>query len=160
MSSVPAGSWQSQFGFHLPRLGHRNWIVIADAAFPEQSTPGVSVTVADKPVDEVLRYVLSAIQESGHVSPNTILDRELDFLSDDLCPGVTALRESLWFEIGQLPKSEAAHESILEMLHMDGANYSILVIKTPTMIPYTSVFLRLDCGYWDTDRELLLRGMM
>ena len=153
-------TWQSQFATHLPRLGHRNWIIVADAAYPEQSAPGVNVAVANSPIDEVLRHVLTAIQESGHVAPNVLLDRELDFLSDDLCPGVTALRQSIRFETSQLPRTEAAHESILEMLNMEGANYSIFVIKTNTMIPYTSVFLRLECGYWDGDRERLLRELL
>lgn len=164
MNRVEQGSnmstWQSQFSVHLPRLGHRNWIVIADAAYPEQSAPGVNVVIADTPVDEALRFVLTAIHESGHVSPKILLDRELGFLTDDLCPGVGALRSSIRYETGQLPTSEAAHESILEMLNMEGANYSIFVIKTNSMIPYTSVFLRLECGYWDNDREALLREML
>ena len=150
-------TWQSQFSDHFPRLGHRNWIVVADAAYPEQVAPGVHLAVANLPVDEVLRYVLNAIQESGHVAPSILLDRELSVLNDHLCPGVVALRASIKFEIGQLPCSEAAHDSILEMLNMEGANYTVFVIKTNTMIPYTSAFLRLECGYWDSDREKFLR---
>ena len=153
-------SWQSQFTSHLPRLGHRNWIVVADAAYPEQSAPGVTVIVADSPLDEALRFVLTTIQEAGHVTPKVLLDRELGFLTDDLCPGVNALRASIKFEIGQLPTSEAPHEIVLEKLNMEGANYSVFVIKTNSMIPYTSVFLQLECGYWNADREKLLREMM
>jgi D-ribose pyranose/furanose isomerase RbsD len=153
-------TWQSQFASHLPRLGHRNWVVIADAAYPEQSAQGVHVSLADSPIDEVLLHVLDAIQEAGHVSPKVLIDRELEFISEELCPGVTALRESIRFETSQLPRTEAAHESILEMLNMEVANYSLFVIKTNTMIPYTSVFLRLECGYWDNDREKLLRELL
>lgn len=118
------------------------------------------MVIANSPIDEVLRFVLSAIHESGHVSPNVFLDRELGFLTDDLCPGVSALRSSIRFETGQLQCSEGAHEVILEKLNMEGANYSVLVIKTNTMIPYTSVFLQLECGYWDSDREKLLRELL
>jgi L-fucose mutarotase/ribose pyranase (RbsD/FucU family) len=153
-------TWQSHFASHLPRLGHRNWIIVADAAFPEQSAEGVSVIVADAPLDETLRTVLTAIHESGHVTPKVLLDRELGFLTDELCPGVSALRASIHFETGQLPTSEGAHEMILEKLNIEAADYSILVIKTNSMIPYTSIFLQLDCGYWDNDREAILRGMM
>lgn len=153
-------SWQTQFTSHLPRLGHRNWIVIADAAYPEQSATGVTVILADSPVDEVLRFVLTKVHESGHVTPKVLLDRELGFLTDDLCPGVSALRSSIRFETGQLQTSEGAHEMILEKLNMEGAHYSLLVIKTNTMIPYTSVFLQPDCGYWDNDREKLLRELL
>ena len=160
MNNSPIGTWQSQFTSHLPRLGHRNWIVIAEATYPEQSAPGVHVVLADSPIDEVLRFVLSSIHELGHVSPKVLLDRELGFLNDDLSPGVNALRSSIRFETGQLPTTEAAHDSILEMLNMEGTNYSIFVIKTNSMIPYTSVFLRLECGYWDSDREALLRELL
>lgn len=153
-------NWKDQFASHLPRLGHRNWIVVADAAFPEQSSPGTTVLVASAPLDECLKHVLTAIQESGHVTPSILLDRELGFLTDDLCPGVAALRASIRFECSQLPTGEADHESILDMLNMDGSSYSILIIKTSAMIPYTSVFMRLDCGYWDKDRERLLRSML
>ena len=81
-------------------------------------------------------------------------------MTEDLCPGVSALLASIRFETGHLEPSEGAHEMILEKLNMDGANYSILVIKTNTMIPYTSVFLQLECGYWDNDREKILRELM
>jgi hypothetical protein len=153
-------TWQTQFSAHLPRLGHRNWIVIADAAYPEQSAPGVNVVLAEAPIDEVLRFVLTKIHDMGHVTPKVMLDRELGFLTDDFCPGVVALRASIRFETGQLPTSEGPHEMILEKLNMEGANYSVYVIKTNTMIPYTSVFLQLECGYWDSEREKLLRGLL
>jgi hypothetical protein len=153
-------NWQCQFAEHLPRLGHRNWIIVADSAYPQQSAPGVTVLIAEAPLDETLRHVLTAIHESGHVTPRVLLDRELGFLTDELCPGVSALRASILFETGELPTSEGAHEMILEKLNMEGANYSMLVIKTNSTIPYTSVFLQLDCGYWDKDREAILRGMM
>ena len=133
---------------------------MADAAYPEQCGEGVTVVVATEPLDEVLRTVLGAIDEAGHVSANVKIDQELEYLSDDLCPGVEALRASIQFETSQLPTSEADHDSILEMLNVDATSYSIFVIKTNTMIPYTSVFLRLECGYWNSDKEKYLRERM
>jgi hypothetical protein len=35
--------------------------------------------------------------------------------------------------------------------------FRILIIKTELTIPYTSVFLELDCGYWDGEAEKQLR---
>lgn len=153
-------TWQDQFRTALPRLGHRNWIIVADAAYPQQSGAGVEVVVADAPLDDALRYVLRAIEESGHVAPKILLDRELGFLTDDLCPGVNALREVIRFETSSFSVSEADHEVILEKLNMDSVNYSVLVLKTNAQIPYTSVFLQLECGYWDKDRESILRSML
>jgi hypothetical protein len=34
------------------------------------------------------------------------------------------------------------------------------VLKTRMTIPYTSVFLRLDCGYWSDEQEKRLREKM
>jgi hypothetical protein len=34
-------SWQTKLEQELPLLGHRNWIVIADSAYPWQTAPGI-----------------------------------------------------------------------------------------------------------------------
>ena len=36
----------------------------------------------------------------------------------------------------------------------------MLVLKTNMTIPYTSVFIRLDCKYWTADQEKRLRSKM
>ena len=36
-----AEEWKSQLSERLPEFGHRNWIVIADSAYPRQSAPGI-----------------------------------------------------------------------------------------------------------------------
>jgi hypothetical protein len=41
-----------------------------------------------------------------------------------------------------------------------GKQFNILVLKTDMAIPYTSVFLRLDCKYWSADQEKRLRAKM
>ena len=50
-----------------------------------------------------------------------------------------------------------SHEQILTMVAEAAKTYRILVIKTPCTIPYTSVFLRLECGYWTAEQEQNLR---
>jgi hypothetical protein len=35
--------------------------------------------------------------------------------------------------------------------------YQILILKTTLTIPYTTVFLQLDCGYWSDAAEKRLR---
>ncbi len=41
-----------------------------------------------------------------------------------------------------------------------GKTFHILVLKTRMTIPYTSVFIRLECGYWSADAEKRLRAAM
>ena len=39
-------------------------------------------------------------------------------------------------------------------------NFQVLIIKTTMTIPYTTVFLQLDCAYWSADAERKLRSQM
>jgi hypothetical protein len=34
----------------------------------------------------------------------------------------------------------------------------VLLLKTDLTLPYTSVFIRLDCGYWSDEAEQQLRA--
>jgi hypothetical protein len=36
----------------------------------------------------------------------------------------------------------------------------VLILKTSATIPYTSVFLQLNCRYWSDDAEARLRAAM
>jgi predicted nucleic acid-binding protein len=38
--------------------------------------------------------------------------------------------------------------------------YHIVILKTKMTIPYTSVFLQLDCKYWSADQEKQMREKM
>jgi hypothetical protein len=80
--------WQDQFQQQLPLLGHRNWVLVVDKAFPLQSAQGMTVI------------------NTGE----------------------------------QLPE--------------------VLVLKTESTIPYSSVFIQLDCKYWSAEKEQKLRSKM
>jgi DNA-binding NarL/FixJ family response regulator len=41
-----------------------------------------------------------------------------------------------------------------------GEKFRVLLIKTNMRIPYTSVFLELECGYWNSHAEKQLRSAM
>jgi TorA maturation chaperone TorD len=41
-----------------------------------------------------------------------------------------------------------------------GKTFRILFIKTTATIPYTSVYMRLDCGYMSDDVERKIRTAM
>ena len=46
------------------------------------------------------------------------------------------------------------------MLDESAVHFRVLVIKTRCTIPYSSVFLQLDCAYWSGDQESTLRKVM
>ena len=47
MSGLGADDWQKVLADRLPAYGHRNWIVVADAAYPAQAKDGIETIVAD-----------------------------------------------------------------------------------------------------------------
>lgn len=137
----------------VTKLGHRNWIVIADSAFPDMVAPGIETVVGYD-----LETVFHAVTRKPHVRAEIILDAELDFLSEEDAPGVDAFRTRL----AQLLEDEAPtrlpHAEILALMDEMGRTYRIVVIKTDLNVPYASVFLRLDCGYWSPESEAGLRA--
>jgi hypothetical protein len=45
-------------------------------------------------------------------------------------------------------------------MNQAGNTFHILILKSTLRVPYTSVFLRLDCKYWSDSAENQLRQAM
>lgn len=149
--------WGSRLARMMPLLGHRNWIVVADAAYPAQSNPGIETLFTATGHLEVLGKVLAAIAASGHVRANVYLDAELQLLNEADAPGVTALRREMTRQLSGKTTHALQHEQIIARLDEAGKLFRILILKSTLAIPYTSVFLELDCGYWGDEAEKRLR---
>ena len=150
-------SWEDRFDEILPLLGHRNWVVIADMAYPLQSGDGILTIYADEPYLDVIKKVKGAIDAAPHVRPLIWRDRELDFIDESLVAGVDALKAGIVEAVG--PEATAAiHEDIIRRLDEEGKLYQVVIIKTPMRVPYTTVFFQLDCGYWPADKADILAG--
>lgn len=152
--------WQKKLVEDLPLLGHRNWIVIADSAYPWQSSPGIETLYTGADHLEVLRIVLSALEHSRHIKPVVYLDAEMKYVPEESAPGIQAYRAKLNQLLGQRMVNTLPHEEIIARLNEAGKTFRILVLKTNLTIPYTSVFLQLDCAYWSPDAERKLRETM
>jgi len=151
-------SWRARLAEILPYLGHRNWIAVVDSAYPLQSGDGVEMQCAGEDMIETLEQVVSAIGDSPHVAASIFVDAELDELAEADAPGVTAYRERLGAVLGSQCVLSRPHEEIIDMIDGAAAKFHVLIIKTQFTLPYTSVFFRLECGYWDEDRERRLRS--
>ena len=149
--------WERRLNALLPLYGHRNWVVIADAAYPAQSKPGIETIVADADQMEVVLIVLDAITASRHIRPNVYADKELGFVAEKDAPGVMEYRRQLDELLYNSCVTYLPHEHIIAKLDKSAEVFRILVIKTEMTIPYTSVFFELDCGYWNTEAEQRLR---
>ncbi len=152
--------WQQKVTAELPLLGHRNWIVIVDSAYPLQSSPGVETVETGADQLAVLDYVLNAIKQSRHVRPLVHTDAELPFVLESEAPGVDRYREQLKSRLSEIPSDSIPHQDLIDHLNEMGKTFHVLVLKTTMTIPYTSVFLQLDCKYWSAESEARMRARM
>ena len=155
-----ASGWKAKVAENLPLLGHRNWILVVDSAYPLQSSPGVETIETNADQLEVVRYVLHAVNSSIHVRPLIYMDAELPFVPDEDAPGASAYRVEIANVLHGYPIEAMPHEKVLANIDETSKQFHVLVLKTKMTIPYTSVFIRLDCKYWGADAEKRMRAKM
>ena len=129
-----SGSGHGPLGMPLLRLEHRK-------AGKNGSTEVYAVSLSRHGGEPVL--VADALREN----------RDRASLIDGLRDGVAAALAGV--ETRALP-----HEDVIRALDEAGRTFRILLLKTTLALPYTSVFLQLDCGYWNVDAESELRAAM
>ena len=156
-SNPSTADWRTTLQQRVPLYGHRNWIVVSDAAFPAYSQIGIETITANQDLPSVLNYVAKAISSSQHVRAAAFVDQELKFVPEEDYPGVTHLREEINRAFGKSSPSSIPHAEALAKIDDAGKTFRILFIKTNTTIPYTSVFMRLDCGYMTDQVESKIR---
>jgi hypothetical protein len=152
--------WQDQFQQQLPLLGHRNWVLVVDKAFPLQSAQGMTVINTGEQLPEVLQCVMGSISTSTHVKPNVYTDLEFAQITEDLSPGVDELKKSIAVSLKNYPQNTLLHNDVFAKLDSASNLFEVLVLKTESTIPYSSVFIQLDCKYWSAEKEQKLRSKM
>ena len=160
MNAATPSTWQTKVQQELPLLGHRNWIVIVDSAYPLQTSPGTETIETGSDQITVVRDVLAALAKSRHVRPIVYMDAELPFISEPEAPGVTQYRQQIKGALGNLPVHSVLHDQLIHEMGQTGSTFHVLILKTTLTVPYTSVFLRLDCKYWSDAAEKKLRETM
>ncbi len=157
-SAIGQAGWKEQFSGQLALNGHRNWILVVDKAFPQQ--PGMHIINTGEKLLPVLETVLKEINSSTHVRPIVYNDAELQFLNDSLAPGVEEYKANLKKTLGSLTSTSLLHDTVFVKMDAASRLFSITVLKTEEVIPYSSVFIQLDCAYWGGDKEKQLRQIM
>ena len=152
--------WEKGMSEAIEELGHRNWILIADAAYPAYSSRGVEIRLTGDDLLSVLKSTLKTIDKAGNVRPVIYLDKELDYVSDKMAPGISRFRKRLEALLEKREIRSLPHAELLGRLDEASRIYRVLVLKTTLKLPYTSVFMELDCGYWEPEQERLLRREM
>jgi hypothetical protein len=160
-SGAGAGSgWQDKLATELPVLGHRNWILIADSAYPAQGRAGIETIATGADQLQVVEAVFKAVVDSPHVRPIIYLDAEIDYVPQKDAPGIDRYRKQLTAILKGHAVNKLRHEDLIAKLDEAAKTFRILVLKTNLTLPYTSVFLELDCGYWDAYAEREMRQTM
>jgi len=159
-SSSTESDWKEVLDIDLHLLGHRNWILVVDKAFPEQSSPGMKYIYVEQDLIPTLEYVLGALDKSTHVKPIIYQDKELSYITGEQVPGIDAFRAEAEKTLAGREVNTLLHDEVFSMLDESSSLFRVLVIKTSCTIPYTSVFLQLDCSYWGPENEEMLRELM
>ena len=155
-----AADWRVRLNEQLQLMGHRNWIAVVDSAYPLQTSAGIETIETNDDQLDVVKTVLGQIARAKHVRPVIFTDAELKLVPESDARGVTAYRDALTGLLGKTEAQSLPHEEIISKLDEAGKTFHILILKTNLTIPYTSVFIRLDCGYWGDDAEKRLRVAM
>jgi hypothetical protein len=157
---APPAPWKAKVAAAMPLLGHRNWILIVDSAYPLQSSPGVETVDTNSGMFDVVNYILKTVNSSAHVRPDIYMDAELPFVPDRDAPGASAYRAKIAEVLRGYTVESILHDKIIANIGETGSQFRVLVLKTNLAIPYTSVFIRLDCKYWSADAEKRMRVKM
>ncbi len=149
--------WKGNVNRQVNQLGNRNWIVVCEASFPAHNRPGFRQVNANEEIPEVVDYVLNALEETQNVRPKIFQTRELRVVENDFAPGIDQMRERIDSSLHGHESTELDQQSLLTLIESANERFDVLVIRTPTALPYTSVFLELQPGYWDAESEDRLR---
>ena len=82
-------NWKDLLQDRISEYGHRNWIVIADSAYPLQTSPGIETIISNADHFQVLQTAFEALSKSKHVRPIVYTDRELQFVDESDALGIS-----------------------------------------------------------------------
>ena len=142
------------------QLGYRNWIVIAESSFPAHSRSGTRQVNTYQDIPVVLDEVLRTLERTEHVRPKVYVTRELAVVENDFAPGIDAYRKELETALHGYETTELEQDSLITLVQDAQKSFDVLVLRTTTALPYASVFLELQPGYWDGESEQRLRDRM
>jgi len=149
--------WNVELARSLPLLGHRNFIVIADSAYPLQSNPGIRTIYTRENQIDVVKAVLEAVDNAPHVNGTIFLDQELSFVPEEYARGIGNYRVLLEKVMAGRPVQHLPHMDIIRKLDASSELFNVLILKTDLTLPYTAVCIELGAGYWNEEAETELR---
>ncbi len=158
---APAQSgWQLDVCNAITKLGYGNWIIVADAAYPQIHNASTQTIHAPAGSPDVVDLIINCMETTQHVRPTFYLPRELRALQPRQAPGIDEHRSALAHALHGYQPLELNEHMLNSLVTEANKTFSALIIKTQTTLPYSSVFIDLDSGYWDQQHEQDLRSSM
>ncbi len=152
--------WKETFREQLNLFGHRNWILVVDKAFPAQTATGIEVINSGENLLPALCFVLKEIENVTHVKPVIYTDHELSFITPEQVPAIDEYHTGLKNLLRGYDIQTILHDTVFVKIDQASRLFKVMVIKTEEVIPYSSVFIELDCRYWSPEQEGVLRKRM
>ena len=157
-SSPQNSAWRSLVRQEVNALGYGNTIVVADASYPYQNIDGFRTITVPEETPEVIAHILESINEKQHLKPDFYVSSELRAIMNNQAPGIDLYRYQLASALKDYPIRELENSLLTSMSSENAKQYTVLVIKTETTLPYSAVYLELDSGYWNNNSEQALRA--
>lgn len=147
-------------GERLKSYGHRNWIVVADSAYPLQTSEGIETIYVGGDLVGIADTVLGRIDASDHVREKIYLDAELKAVAEADAHGIDEFRSRLGALLAGREVAYKPHADLIRTIASRSSDFQVFVIKTAETLPYSSVFIELDCKYWSPEAESRLRDAL
>lgn len=142
------------------KLGAKNWILVTDSAYGIPENANTSLILSGKTLDQTLSQVLQQIDSLGHVWPRIYTLREFEFLEPSHAPGINAIKAARKVAMGGRANQIIPNSTAFILLKNIIKEHKILIVKSSSAFPYSSVYLELDSGYWNSRSEAELRAKM
>jgi hypothetical protein len=78
----PSPNWKEILEARLPLFGHRNWLVLADSAYPFQSSAGIETIVSNEAQQAIVDYLLASLRAYQHIRPIFHAHSEIKFVDE------------------------------------------------------------------------------
>ncbi len=138
LSSGPSDNavdWRGIVRERIHDFGHRNWIVVADAAYPLQTSPGIETISTNADQIEVVNHVLNELSHSRHVTPVVYTDQELKFVPESDASGIGGYRETLDSLLQGRRVVTLPHEQIIAKLDQVSQSFRVSDHQDPARSP-------------------------
>jgi L-fucose mutarotase/ribose pyranase (RbsD/FucU family) len=155
-----APAWQHVFQERLTVFGAKNWIVIADAAYPAQSSDGVEIIKAEGSQIEIVKEVLEALTDTKLLAADVTTTSELASIPEQDAQGITTYRAGLTQLLAGRDVKTLPQDQAIAKTDVASQTRRVLVIKTTSPLPYSAVFLQLTSANWSPEAEKRLRDSM